>query len=469
MIAGETSLESLALGVLLPSFPGVTVPPAVLELLAGGLGGLCLFAGNTAGGPDAVAAYTAAVRAVAPDAVVAVDEEGGDVTRLHVPEGSPVLGPLALGAAGDLELTRAVGRAIGVELAALGITLDLGPVADVNSNADNPVIGTRSFGASAQDAAAHVAAWTAGLQSAGVAACAKHFPGHGDTGVDSHLALPVLDVGLAVLTERELVPFAAAVDAGVAAVMTSHVVVPALDSLPATLSARVLSLLRDRLGFTGLIVTDALDMAGASAGRGVPEAAVLSIAAGADLLCLGADSSVEQLRELQAALVDAVRSGRLAEERLADAADAVRRLAVPQARAELDSRGFSEALAAGAARSVTVSGSLPSLAGATVVRVDSPGTIAIGGAPWGLAADAVVAPGETRLPPGPLVIQVRDAHRQPDVLATLAAAGGGDAVVVEWGWPARRTDGLPTVEARGWSRPGAAAVTDVLRQAGWDR
>ena len=125
-------------------------------------------------------------------------------------------------------------------------------------------------------------------------------------------------------------------------------------------------------------------------------------------------------------------------------------------------------LAEGAARSVTVTGELPTLAGARVVRVESAGTIAIGAAPWGLPADAVVAPGSTDLPEGPLVVQVRDAHRQSDVQATLAAAGSG-AVVVEWGWPGRRTDDLPTIHARGWSQPGAVAVTDVLRKAGWDR
>ena len=147
-----------------------------------------------------------------------------------MPDGSPVLGPLALGAADDLALTRAVGRAIGLELAAVGITLDLGPVADVNSNADNPVIGTRSFGSSAPDGRRRTSPrGPLGLQSAGVAACAKHFPGHGDTAEDSHLALPVLDVDLATLAARELVPFVAAVEAGTAAVMTSHVVVPALD------------------------------------------------------------------------------------------------------------------------------------------------------------------------------------------------------------------------------------------------
>jgi beta-N-acetylhexosaminidase len=463
------TLESTALQVLLPSFDGTTLPAGALTLLEEGLGGLCLFGSNTADGPDAVAAYTARMRSVAPGAVVAVDEEGGDVTRLHVPDGSPVLGPLALGAADDVELTRAVGRAIGLELAELGITLDLGPVADVNSNLDNPVIVTRSFGPEAGLVARHVAAWTSGLQSAGVAACAKHYPGHGDTAEDSHLALPVLDVDVTTLAERELVPFAAAVGAGTAAVMTSHVVVPALDpELPATLSAPVHALLRDRLGFRGVLVSDALDMAGASAARGIPEAAVLSVAAGADLLCIGSGNSVEQVRAIQAALVEAVRAGRIAEERLAEAATAVRGLGAAGPREMVDSRDFSEALAAGAARSVTVSGEPAPLAGARVVRIDSAGTIAIGGAPWGLPADDVVAPGSTALPSGPLVLQVRDAHRQADVLATLSAAPAG-SVVVEWGWPGRRADELATIDARGWSRPGAVAVTDVLRKAGWDR
>jgi beta-N-acetylhexosaminidase len=443
------SLESLALRVLLPAFPGTTLAPDVRTLLTDGLGGVCLFGSNTADGPEAVAALTASIRAVAPDAVVAIDEEGGDVTRLHVGDGSPVLGALALGHVDDLDLTRAAGRAVGAELAALGITLDLGPVADVNSNPDNPVIGTRSFGSDPALVARHVAAWATGLQSAGVAACAKHFPGHGDTAVDSHLALPVVEADLTTLAGRELVPFEAAVAAGVAAVMTSHVVVPALDpDRPATLSAAVLGLLRDRLGFRGVVVSDALDMAGASGGRGIPEAAVLSLAAGADLLCLGADKDVALVREVQAAVVAAVRDGRLLEERLVEAAKAV------------------GTLRRSAASPVTVTGPLPDLAGATVVRVDSAPTIAVGEITWGLPADVVVAPGSTDLPAGPLVLQVRDAHRQRDVLATLAAAPAG-SVVVEWGWPGHRDDALPTVEARGWSRPGAAAVADVLRGAGW--
>ena len=230
-----------------------------------------------------------------------------------------MLGPAALGAADDLALTRDTGRAIGAEMAAVGINLDFGPVADVNSNPDNPVIGTRSFGTEPAPAAAHVAAWVTGLQEAGVAACAKHFPGHGDTAQDSHLELPTVEADLETLFARELVPFAAAVEVGIASVMTSHIVVPALDAeLPGTLSAPVLGLLRDRLGYDGVIVSDALDMAGASAGRGIPEAAVLSLAAGADLLCIGPEKPAALVRETQDAIVAAVHDGRLSRERLED-------------------------------------------------------------------------------------------------------------------------------------------------------
>ena len=141
------------------------------------------------------------------------------------------------------------------------------------------------------------AAWTEGLQSTGVAACAKHFPGHGDTSQDSHVALPVVDADEATLRERELVPFRAAIAAGTRTIMTSHIVVPALDpEHPATFSTRILTgLLREELGFDGVIVTDALDMAGASGGRGIPAAAVAALAAGADLLCIGTRNTDAQI------------------------------------------------------------------------------------------------------------------------------------------------------------------------------
>ncbi|WP_036507292.1 glycoside hydrolase family 3 N-terminal domain-containing protein [Nocardioides sp. URHA0020] len=458
-----TSLEALALRVQLPAFAGTTLPADYAELLAEGLGGVCYFGSNTAGGPGAVAELSAAIRAANPRAVIAVDEEGGDVTRLHALDGSPVLGPAALGAADDLSLTRDTGRAIGSELAAAGINLDFGPVADVNSNPDNPVIGTRSFGTAPAPVAAHVAAWVTGLQEAGVAACAKHFPGHGDTAQDSHLELPTVDADLATLTDRELVPFVAAVDVAIASIMTSHIVVPAVDAeLPGTLSAPVLGLLRDRLGYDGVIVSDALDMAGASAGRGIPEAAVLSLAAGADLLCIGSEKSAALVRETQDAIVTAVHAGRLSRERLEDAAARIDRMLDDLAGAtayDVDA----EAQLGGARRSVTVDGELPDLHGALVVSVATAANIAIGEVPWGLTPDVVIAPGEP-VPAGrPVVLQVRDLHRRPEV------AVDGAAVVVEWGWPGPYAGTVPRICTRGYSRPGAAAVTELLRKAGWER
>jgi beta-N-acetylhexosaminidase len=465
-----TPLDELALRVQLAAFPGTTLAPEVADLLAVGLGGLCLFGSNTADGPAAVARLTAAVHAASPRAVVAIDEEGGDVTRLHATTGSPVLGPAALGAADDLALTRDTGRLVGAELAAVGVDLDLGPVADVNTNPDNPVIGTRSFGTVPRRAADQVVAWLQGLQETGVAACVKHFPGHGDTSMDSHLALPIVDADLEVLAGRELVPFAAAVEAGVAAVMTSHLLVPAVDpDLPATLSPRVLALLRGGLGFTGLIVTDALDMAGVSDGRGIPEAAVLSLLAGADLLCLGADKDVALVREVQSAVVAAVRSGRLPEARLVDAAARVDRL---HRRPSSTAATTTDQLA-GARRAVTVEGTLPNLRGAVVVTIATRANIAVGDAAWGLPSDDCLDPTlPDRLPAGhgPLVLQVRDAHRRPEVgVLVRDLEGTRPVVVVEWGWPGPYDDRAPRICTRGSSLPAVAAVREVLASAGWDR
>jgi len=200
-------------------------------------------------------------------ALISVDQEGGRVARVRAPatEFPPMK---ALGDIDDPALTEAALAAMAVELRAMGFHLDFAPVADVNSNPDNPVIGDRSFGDDPVRVGRHVAAAVRGLQGEGVIACAKHFPGHGDTGVDSHLALPVVDRSVASLRDMELPPFAAAIAAGVGSVMTSHVMFPAWDAdWPATLSPRILKpLLRDELGFDGVVFSDDMEMK-AVAGR----------------------------------------------------------------------------------------------------------------------------------------------------------------------------------------------------------
>ena len=211
------------------------------------------------------------------DVLVGIDEEGGDVTRLEVATGSSYPGNAALGAIDDVELTGRVAASIGADLAEVGVNLNLAPVADVNTNPLNPVIGIRSFGADGELVARHVAASVRGLQSAGVAACAKHFPGHGDTAQDSHHELPVVES----LEDAALAPFRAAAEAGVQSVMTAHIVVRSLGEAPATMSREILhDLLRVELGYDGLVITDALEMKAIAATVGVEEGAVRAIARG---------------------------------------------------------------------------------------------------------------------------------------------------------------------------------------------
>ena len=253
------TLDRLARGCILAGFAGTTAPAWLSRELDEGLGGVVLFARNV-GEQEELRNLTGSIR-VSPETVVAIDEEGGDVTRLEADRGSSVPGHLALGAVDDLALTEQIARALADELSAVGITLNLAPVADVNTNPLNPVIGVRSFGADPALVSRHVAVFVTGLQAGGVAACAKHFPGHGATDVDSHLDLPVVRATREELLAGELLPFRAAVAAGARAIMSAHLVVPSIDEVPATLShAQLTGLLRDELGFTRAIVTDALEM-----------------------------------------------------------------------------------------------------------------------------------------------------------------------------------------------------------------
>ena len=233
------------------------------------------------------------------------------MTRVAYHDGSPYPGNAALGAVDDMSLTRAVYHAIGADLAGLGINFNLAPCADVLGAADSPAVGTRSFGTDTDLVSRHTAAAVTGLQAAGVAACTKHFPGHGRTGTDTHEAIATIEGGLAELRQRDLPPFAAAIRAGTVAIMPSHLRVPELTGdLPATVSSAALAdLLRGELGFTGIIVSDALEMRATRDMFGVPQAAVLAVAAGTDLLCLGRDSDQEEYLAVREALVAAVRDG----------------------------------------------------------------------------------------------------------------------------------------------------------------
>jgi beta-N-acetylhexosaminidase len=485
----DPGLGALADAVLIPPFGGFRAPPWILAAVADGLAGVTLF-GTNVESPAQLGELTGTLRAEVADTVIAIDEEGGDVTRIAHRLGSPYPGNAALGAIDDVGLTEAVHAALGADLAALGVSLDLAPAVDVNSAADNPVIGTRSFGADTALVARHAAAAVTGLQSAGVAACAKHFPGHGSTQLDSHHELAVVDASAELLARRDLPPFAAAIEAGVRAIMPGHLRVPQLTGeLPASLSAAALTgLLRGELGFTGVIVSDGLEMRAVSDVYGIPEAAVMAVLAGTDLLCLGRDTDEQMFNDVRSALLGAVRSGRLPVRRLEDAAGRVAELrAWTAATAGRARGGDAEIGLAAARRAVRVDGVPQPLHRPFVVEVVPPANMAVGSVPWGLgswvqtdslrristgAPPAELAAAITGLladaTARSLVIVVRDAHRYPaaaDVVSQILTARP-DAVVVEMGLPVWRPPAGLYLASFGAARTSSRAVAEVLGLAG---
>ena len=467
-MSGE--LERAAAACILPGFTGLGVPEWLRRRLDDGLGGVCLFSRNVRD-PEQLAALTADLRAGRDDVLVGIDEEGGDVTRLELPTGSSYPGAWALGSVDDVELTERVGAAIGGDLARVGVNLNFAPVADVNTNPANPVIGIRSFGADAELVSRHVAAFVRGQQAAGVPACAKHFPGHGDTHQDSHHELPTVETDAASF-EAALRPFHTAVDAGVRAVMTAHIVVPAVDSLPATMSRALLEgVLRGELGFRGAIVTDALEMRGVADGWGMAGAAVLSLAAGADALLLGSAIDDSHVEAVHSAVVRALSSGELAEERVLEAGARVRELGLSSSPdgSEVDRSVGAEA----AARALVVDGDVRvGFAPLVVELAPEPGMAAgpmrhgLGGLLPGAEVVTVSAwPAEVDPTGRDLVVVARDAARygwQREALAALLGARP-DAVVVETGLDNGRPTGVTRyVATRGAGRVNLEAAAARL-------
>jgi len=310
--------------LLIAGFDGHQLPVELRSLAREfGLGGVILFARNIVD-PEQVAELCFEAARLLPDLPlwVSVDQEGGRVARLKAPftEWPPMA---TLGRAGDVALAERFARALAAELKAVGFTLDYTPVLDVLTNPKNPVIGDRALAEKADDVARLGAAIVRTLQGEGIAACGKHFPGHGDTSVDSHHDLPIVEHPPERLREVEFVPFRAAIDARVATIMTAHVLVPALDEQrPASLShAIVTGILRDELKYDGLVVSDDLEMKAIAKEYAAPEAAVLAIAAGCDAMLICSGDTDKQAASLEA-LVHAVESERV---RLSRVEDALRR------------------------------------------------------------------------------------------------------------------------------------------------
>lgn len=347
-------------------FEGTEMNGEIADLIENeGVGGVVLFRRNIAS-PAQVARLTADLQASAasagtPPLLVSIDQEGGMVARLDRGVALPP-GNMALGAIQDPAAAREAALITAAELNALGINMNFAPCLDVNNNPANPVIGVRSYGADAERVAAYGVEALRGYREGGIVAIAKHFPGHGDTAVDSHRDLPVIPHGTERLERLELVPFRAAVAAGAPGLMTAHVVFPALEpsGLPATLSSAVLTgWLRGKLGYDGVVITDCLEMKAIADRYGTAKGAVMAVQAGADLVLISHTYAAQ--KEALAALAQAVEAGHIPMSRIDEAVERVQRLkaqaSVPHPHPNPAAAGAPERIEAAARlseRSVTV-------------------------------------------------------------------------------------------------------------------
>ncbi len=312
------TLERRCAGLLLIGFPGTAADDEVKRLIDDGAMGVILFKRNVTDATGTAELIRQLKRHAGRPLCAAVDQEGGRVARLRGPPFTNLPPMRELGRRGDEALCERTGRLLAHEVRAVGFDWDYAPVLDVDTNPKNPVIGDRSFHHTPGRVAQLGVALARGLEAGGVASCAKHFPGHGDTEKDSHLDLPRLPHGLERLRQVELPPFAAYARAGLASVMTAHVIFDALEpGVPATMSPRAVALLREELGFKGLLVSDDLEMKAIAEHFSVEEAIVRSLAAGCDLFLVCHKAAVQ--RRCIEALAQAVREGRVSEARLAEA------------------------------------------------------------------------------------------------------------------------------------------------------
>ncbi len=468
---GDPSVVRLVNSVLVPGLCGDELPEWIEREADRGLTAVCWFSGDSLG----------ELTSRRPDLLVLADEEGGNVTRLEAAQGSSWPGNAALGVVDDVTATEQVAAGIAAMARRAGIDVVLAPVVDVNSEPDNPVIGVRSFGAETDLVARHGAAFVRGVQSQGVAACAKHFPGHGATRTDSHLGVPVVDADRATFVGRDVAPFVAAIEAGVRCILTAHVSVPAVDPNPATMSNSWMSMLRDELGFDGVVISDALDMHAIARGVGRGPGAVQALAAGVDLLCIGNPCFPEPydgeavFAEVSEEVLTAISDGHLTRARVEEAAARVDALkawlasAVPVA--DPGAQSFAGDVARRAVRTV---GDVR-LDGAPHVVLERRTDIAAGSRPSPIVATlTALAPRTTSASVGgadEVAAALEPATGRPVVLVTDRLAGDAvleairgvrpDAVVVDVG-PARPVVAGPAVMVFGNSAVTAAAIGELL-------
>lgn len=471
------ALDRAILAHFSPGFGGTEIPEWLIPYLENGLGGVTLFSSNTPN-VDQAALLVEKIRSINPDIIVSIDEEGGDVTRLFVPEGSPFPTPALLGRCDDLQLTERSFYELGKVLKSIGIDMNLAPVADVSIEIENPIVGVRSFSNDFERAANHVTHAVQGLKRAGIAGCIKHFPGHGGVVEDSHHDLPKLQGTLADLENTHIRPFNQAIGAGVDAVMTGHIVIPALDSKdPASCSKKVTTdYLRGKLKFNGLVVTDALDMGALGGPKKIHLSALRALTAGADLLCFSGlyDQSIFVETSLET-IRSAVSAGDLDGEAIIKNAEKIRNWNPPKPQgSSMKDMPSSESFE----RGVHVQGSVhlksPNL---QLIELSADPTIAAGFVGWGLRRSLTLVGKKVKLESSDidlsstsdtqLVVAFRDAFRDAKVMSALEKINRAkpDAIFVDMGWPTLKFNPRNLIRTYGSSSLASELATHLMTES----
>lgn len=457
-----TEKQREILGVLSPGFGGTEIPQYMREYLEQGLGAITLFGSNT---PDlqSAAALIAQIRAINPDCIISIDEESGDVTRLWAKSGSHFPAPYVMGRVSDAAFTESVFQQLGANLTQLDIDLTFAPVLDLAVSKDNPIVGVRSFGSSPELVSNQGAAAVRGLAKTGVSSAPKHFPGHGKTSADSHLDLPTIEASLQELMSEDLVPFVAAIKEGAPAIMIGHLLIPAVDSLPASLSSVWINeILRDKLNFNGVVVTDALDMGALGGLENIHRSSIDAIRAGANLLCLSGISDQSKILTDILALAES----ELTDEDLDKISSSKQKIQTLRRITSANSTVVN--LDTGRiVQGFEVIGN-PKLqdGSAAVMSLGATPTIASGSISWGLEASLTsrgqaLTEFDTAKNP---IVQFRDAWRDEKVLDRLLMlrTNHPDAIFVDFGWPTNSFTANNLIRAFGATRAHADAVAQLL-------
>lgn len=466
--------DQLILSTFSPGFGGTSIPEWIKPWLDNGLGSITLFGSNT---PtlDSTHQLIQELRSYNQDLVIAIDEEGGDVTRLFVREGSRYPTPALLGKCDDEELTYSSYRSLGTLLRELGVNLSYAPVADVVAVHNNPIVGVRSFGTTADLVSRHVVQAVAGLQDSGVGACIKHFPGHGAVVEDSHHSLPRIKMSKADYEAGHVSPFRNAILRGVSAVMVGHLVVDELDATkPASLSPKIQGeYLRGSLGFKGLIVTDALDMGALGGVPRIHESALQALLAGSNLLCfsgLGDQSQIVQASFVR--IKDALKTGEITSDHLVGIASPVRDfnskiLVSAEEKREVDF----DNLALGMHKSGSVSIKNPDI---NLIEIGTKPTIAAGDVSWGIHRELRAAGVKFEIHSSDsegalksdkqLVVAFRDAYRDSQLLATLQNLQNRkpDTIFIDMGWPTLEFNPKNLIRSYGSSAVVSRVVVSIM-------